>query len=65
MIRLVAPILIVCMILLAGCTAAEVTGPSAPEPQSSCPFGMALDPAPGSCNRFIDADDSGFCDHSE
>lgn len=30
-----------------------------------CPFGLVNDPAPGQCGRFIDSDNSGFCDHSQ
>lgn len=30
-----------------------------------CPFGRTNDPAPGKCFRYVDTDNSGFCDHSE
>ncbi|HOX30459.1 MAG TPA: hypothetical protein P5080_04680 [Candidatus Paceibacterota bacterium] len=30
-----------------------------------CPFGVVDDPYPGQCGRYIDADNNGFCDHSQ
>jgi hypothetical protein len=32
---------------------------------NDCPFGLINNPAPGSCWRFIDTDQDGFCDHSQ
>lgn len=31
----------------------------------ACPFGLVNDPYPGQCQRYVDANGSGFCDYSE
>jgi len=33
--------------------------------QYDCPFGEVNDPYPGDCGRYIDTDNTGYCDHSE
>jgi len=30
-----------------------------------CPYGLVNDPYPGECNKYIDTDDDGICDHSQ
>lgn len=30
-----------------------------------CPHGLENDPYPGDCNKYIDTNDDGFCDHSQ
>ncbi len=30
-----------------------------------CPYGLVNNPAPGSCWRFVDTDQDGYCDHSQ
>ena len=30
-----------------------------------CPYGLENDPYPGECNRYVDTDGDGICDHSQ
>ena len=38
--------------------------PTIPPASVSCPYGIASDPYPGKCPRYIDANGDGFCDFS-
>ncbi len=39
--------------------------PASASAWDDCPFGEIDDPYPGECNRYMDTDDDGICDHSQ
>lgn len=63
--KLIVVLMLISVILIAGCSVESIENSNQEESHSDCPFGKVDCEYPGNCGRYIDINENNICDHSE